>query len=205
MHHQRTSLRHAGWVRHERSGNGWLVTGYAGVIGLFALEPLLRGAGSAASLAASGDDKDTTRDITTAMAIAVVAPPFLRMLRFGRLPRSLALVGIGVQLAGLTTRAWSMRSLGSFYSRTLRVEARQEVVDTGPYRWIRHPGYAGSLLVWIGFALSSRSLPALILVTGLFSAVYRRRVLAEELLLRRDLPGYVTYTEHSKRLIPYVW
>lgn len=42
-------------------------------------------------------------------------------------------------------------------------------------------------------------------MTGLFSVVYRRRVLAEELLLRRDLPGYVAYSEHSKRLIPYVW
>jgi protein-S-isoprenylcysteine O-methyltransferase len=66
-------------------------------------------------------------------------------------------------------------------------------------------GYAGSLLVWIGFALSSRSLPALVLVTGLFSAVYRRRVLAEELLLRRDLPGYVHYSARTTRLIPYVW
>jgi protein-S-isoprenylcysteine O-methyltransferase Ste14 len=98
-----------------------------------------------------------------------------------------------------------MRSLGSFYSRTLRVEDAQHVVDTGPYRWVRHPGYAGSLLVWLGFALASRSVPAVVLVTGLFSAVYRRRIVAEEMLLRRDLSGYVTYTERTKRLVPHVW
>ncbi len=43
------------------------------------------------------------------------------------------------------------------------------------------------------------------LVTGLFSAVYRRRILAEELLLRRDLPGYVAYSERTDRLVPHVW
>jgi protein-S-isoprenylcysteine O-methyltransferase Ste14 len=190
------------------SDRHWLLAGYAGVGGMFALERVLRGEGgedSAASMAASGDDRNTTRDIGTAIAIAAAAPPILRMLPFGRLPRAFAAIGIGVQLAGLATRAWSMRSLGSFYSRTLRVENAQHVVDTGPYRWVRHPGYAGSLLVWLGFALASRSVPAVVLVTGLFSAVYRRRILAEELLLRRDLSGYVTYTERTKRLVPHVW
>ncbi|HEY4460247.1 MAG TPA: isoprenylcysteine carboxylmethyltransferase family protein [Pseudonocardiaceae bacterium] len=189
----------------EHQGNGWLLAGYVGVGGMFALERVLRGEGSAASMAASGDDRHTTRDIGTAIAIAATAPPILRMLPFGRLPKAFAAIGLGVQLAGLATRAWSMRSLGSFYSRTLRVEDEQHVVDTGPYRWVRHPGYAGSLLVWLGFALASRSVPAVVLVTGLFSAVYRRRILAEELLLRRDLPGYVTYTERTKRLVPHVW
>lgn len=192
-------------VIQKRPGIGWLLTGYAGVGGMLALERLLRGNGNAASLNASGDDQHTTRDLSTAIAIAVAAPPILRRVRFGGLPASAGAVGIGVQVAGLVTRAWAMRSLGSFYSRTLRVESEQTVVDTGPYQWVRHPGYTGSFLVWVGLALTSRSLPALVLVTGLFSAVYRRRVLVEERLLRRDLPGYVEYSERTKRLIPRIW
>ncbi|HJP75426.1 MAG TPA: isoprenylcysteine carboxylmethyltransferase family protein [Pseudonocardiaceae bacterium] len=189
----------------KSGGIRFLLAGYAGVGGMFALERVLRGEGNAASMAASGDDRHTTRDITAAIAVAAVAPPILRLLPFGRLPKGFAAIGLGMQLAGLATRAASMRSLGSFYSRTLRVEEKQHVVDTGPYRWVRHPGYAGSLLVWGGFALASRSLPAVVLVTGLFSAVYRRRILAEEMLLRRDLPGYVTYSENTDRLVPHVW
>lgn len=189
----------------DHQGRGWLLAGYAGVGSMFALERVLRGEGNAASLAASGDDRHTTRDIGAAVAIAATAPPILGLLPVGRLPRVFGAIGLGMQLAGVATRAWSMRSLGSFYSRTLRVEDEQHVVDTGPYRWVRHPGYAGSLLVWLGFALASRSLPAVVLVTGLFSAVYRRRILAEELLLRRDLAGYVTYTERTKRLVPRIW
>jgi protein-S-isoprenylcysteine O-methyltransferase Ste14 len=172
---------------------------------MLVLEGTLRGGGNAASLNASADDKHTTRELSAAIAIGAIAPPLVRLLPFGRLPRAFAAIGLGVQLAGLATRAWSMRSLGSYYSRTLRVEDEQQVVDTGPYRWVRHPGYAGALLVWVGFALASRSVPAVALVAGLFSAVYRRRILAEELLLRRDLPGYVTYIERTKRLIPGVW
>ena len=189
----------------KSGGTRFLLAGYAGVGGMIALERLLRGDGNAASLDASGDDQHTTRDLSAAIAIAAVAPPVLLLLPFGRLPKGFAAIGLGMQLAGLAVRAASMRSLGSFYSRTLRVEQEQHVVNTGPYQWVRHPGYAGSLLVWIGFALASRSLPAVVLVGGLFSAVYRRRILAEELLLRRDLPGYVTYSEHTDRLVPHVW
>ncbi len=99
-----------------------------------------------------------------------------------------------------------MRALGGSYTRTLRVEdGHQTVVDTGPYRWVRHPGYLGSLLTWVGFACTSSSAPVLALVAGLLGGVYRRRVVAEEQLLRRDLSGYTTYSERTKKLIPFVW
>jgi protein-S-isoprenylcysteine O-methyltransferase Ste14 len=98
-----------------------------------------------------------------------------------------------------------MRTLGASYSRTLRTAEAQGVVDDGPYRLIRHPGYAGSLLTWTGFALTSGSLPVVGVVTGLLGRAYRRRIAAEEALLRRDLPGYTEYSRRTKRLIPFIW
>jgi protein-S-isoprenylcysteine O-methyltransferase Ste14 len=98
-----------------------------------------------------------------------------------------------------------MHTLGRSYSRTLRVEDAQHTVERGPYRFVRHPGYAGSLLIWTGFALTSRSLPVVESVGGLLALAYQRRVAAEEALLRRDLPGYEAYTKRTKRLIPFVW
>jgi protein-S-isoprenylcysteine O-methyltransferase Ste14 len=94
---------------------------------------------------------------------------------------------------------------GGHYSRTLRSAAEQEVVDAGPYRLVRHPGYAGSLLTWTGFALTSRSLPVAALVAGLLGHAYQRRIGAEETLLRRDLPGYAAYSHRTKKIIPFVW
>ncbi len=98
-----------------------------------------------------------------------------------------------------------MRTLGASFSRTLRTEDAQRVVDDGPYRLIRHPGYAGSLLTWTGFALTSGSLSVVVVVTGVLGRAYRRRIAAEEVLLRRDLADYVEYSRRTKRVVPFIW
>jgi protein-S-isoprenylcysteine O-methyltransferase Ste14 len=59
-----------------------------------------------------------------------------------RLPRGAGSAGVALQAGGLALRAWSMHTLGAYYSRTLRSATGQGVVDTGPYRLVRHPGYA---------------------------------------------------------------
>ena len=98
-----------------------------------------------------------------------------------------------------------MRTLGTSYTRTLHTEGEQHVVDSGPYRLIRHPGYTGSLLTWTGFTLTSRSMPVIALVAGLLGRAYHRRIVAEEKLLQRDLPGYTAYSHRTKKLIPLLW
>lgn len=121
------------------------------------------------------------------------------------MPPAAAVIGLILQACGLTLRVWSMRTLGNFYTRTLRTIHDQRVVDTGPYRMIRHPGYAGALLVWIGLALTSRSAAATILVTALMGHAYQRRITAEENLLHRALPDYDDYAVRTKKLIPLAW
>jgi len=137
---------------------GWFLAGYAGVAGFFVIERWARQHGTAASLDASGDDQGTTRGIVTASIAAATMAPLLRHVPLRSLPRGAAPVGLALQGKGLALRVWSMRTLGASYSRTLRTDDARGVVDDGPYRLIRHPGYAGSLLTWTGFALSSRSL-----------------------------------------------
>jgi protein-S-isoprenylcysteine O-methyltransferase Ste14 len=196
---------------HRCRGRGearWLAVGYGGLAGFFVLERLLRHPGGPSSLKASGDDQGTTKMIIAAYGLAVDAPLLTRWLPGRPLPPVAAPAGLLVEATGLAWRAWSMRALGSSYSRTLRVvegKDHQTVVDAGPYRLIRHPGYLGSLLTWVGFALTSRRPPVVALIVGLLGVAYRRRIAAEEQLLRRDLPGYTTYSERTKKLIPFVW
>jgi protein-S-isoprenylcysteine O-methyltransferase len=175
------------------------------VAGFFAAEAATRQRGVASSLDASKDDAGTTRMIVASYVAAAALAPVLRRTRSPRLPRVVAPLGLGVEALGLGLRAWSMRTLGRAYTRTLRIEDAQKVVDSGPYTWVRHPGYAGSLLVWTGFALTSRSLPSVVAVGALLGTAYQRRILAEEALLRRELPGYDAYRARTKRLIPVVW
>ena len=184
---------------------GWFLAGYAGVAGFFVIERWARQHGTAASLDASGDDQGTTRGIVTASIAAATMAPLLRHVPLRSLPRGAAPVGLALQGKGLALRVWSMRTLGASYSRTLRTDDARGVVDDGPYRLIRHPGYAGSLLTWTGFALTSRSLPVIGMVTGLLGRAYRQRIVAEEAMLRRDLPGYAVYSSRTKRLVPFVW
>jgi len=192
--------------RPARTGTGWFIAGYAGVAGFFALEAVTRKPGSASSLHASPDDQGTTRMIGVAYGLAAELPLLLRRAPLPQLPRLVAPAGLILQATGLGLRASSMRRLGEFYSRTLRTEgAQHRVIETGPYRFIRHPGYTGSLLTWTGFALTSRSAPVVALVGGLMGRAYHQRITTEEDLLRRELPGYLDYSDHTKKLIPFIW
>lgn len=187
-----------------RNGRGWLLAGYAGLAGFFALEALTRKPGAASSMKAAPGDQGTTRMIVTGYALAAVAPALGRI-PGRRLAPAIGPVGLVLQAGGLALRTWSMRVLGSSYTRTLRTDDDQRVVDSGPYRLVRHPGYSGSLLTWTGFGLTSRSLPVILIVGALLGRAYRRRIVAEEQLLRRDLPGYAEYCGRTKRLVPHIW
>jgi protein-S-isoprenylcysteine O-methyltransferase len=189
-----------------RRVDSWLLAGYAGVTGFLVLEATTRRSGDAATLDASADDAGTTRALALGYALAGLSAPLLQRWPPVRpLPRTVRPTGLVIQAAGLGLRVWAMRTLDSSYSRTLKVTNAQDVVARGPYRTIRHPGYLGSLLIWLGFSLTSGSPTVLAAVVGLLGPTYARRMEAEERLLSAELPGYVDYCDHTARLIPRVW
>ncbi len=192
-------------IPERRGSTRWFLAGYLTLAGFFALEAATRERGTPSSLVATPDDQGTTRSIVLAYAVAGLAAPLLRLIPLRRLPRFVGPVGLAVEASGLALRAWSMRTLGRAYTRTLRAESEQLVVDTGPYALVRHPGYLGSIMTWFGFASTSRSLPVAALVGLLLGNAYRRRIDAEERLLGRDLPAYAGYMARTKRMIPYIW
>jgi protein-S-isoprenylcysteine O-methyltransferase Ste14 len=186
-------------------GRSWLLAGYLGAAGFFVQEVLLRQRGAASSLSASHDDRGTTRMLLVSSGVSYGMPLVLRRLPLPIMPRAAAATGLIMQACGFALRVWSMRTLGEFYTRTLRTTQHQHLVDTGPYRMIRHPGYAGALLVWTGLALTSRSAPATVLVAGLMGLAYQQRITAEERLLRRALPEYSDYSRRTHKVIPHAW
>jgi protein-S-isoprenylcysteine O-methyltransferase Ste14 len=188
-----------------RRGLRWFGAGAAGVSGFLAVEALVRTPGEASDLHAGNEDAGSTGGIAAATALAALSAPLLRRLPLRPLPRWCAPVGLLVLGAGLALRVWSMQTLAESYTRTLRVTNEQQVTERGPYRRVRHPGYAGSLLVWCGFGLTSGSAAVLGTVAFLLVPAYVRRMEAEERLLTQQLPGYAAYTERTTRLVPNVW
>jgi protein-S-isoprenylcysteine O-methyltransferase Ste14 len=111
------------------------------------------------------------------------------------------LLGVGMMLVWETFRA------NTFAAPQVRVQAErgQKVIDSGPYRYVRHPMYAGMALFLIGSPLVLGSLWGLagtaVLLLGL-----ALRTLGEERLLRADLEGYEAYTKATPwRIVPGVW
>jgi protein-S-isoprenylcysteine O-methyltransferase len=188
-----------------RRGRSWFVAGYAGVTGFMVLEATVRQRGTASDLRASHDDAASTRGIVAAYALAGLSAPLLRRLPVRPLPTFCAPLGLTVLLGGFLLRAWSMQTLSDAYTRTLRVTNEQRVIERGPYRRVRHPGYLGSLLIWTGFALSSGSAVVVGTVAALLVPAYVHRIGAEERLLERELPGYADYRGRTNRLVPLVW
>ena len=92
-----------------------------------------------------------------------------------------------------------------FAASVIQTEAGQTVADQGPYRLVRHPMYAVSLAVWFWLPLALGSFIALP-VAALMAPVIVLRLLNEEKVLQRDLPGYSEYCRRTPyRLIPFVW
>jgi len=117
--------------------------------------------------------------------------------------RIVALVGMAT---GLVMFYRAMRE-NRFFSAVVRIQDDRghRVVDSGPYRVVRHPGYAGLILVppFSGMALGSWVAVAIGLI---MSALVVRRVLFEDSFLRHNLDGYAAYAQRvPHRLVPGVW
>lgn len=109
------------------------------------------------------------------------------------------LVAVGYLLVFLVLRE------NSFASSTIEVASDQRVISTGPYALVRHPMYAGALLMFLGIPLALGSwwglLPGVALAAGLVA-----RLQDEEAYLVRNLPGYEAYRNAVRwRLVPGVW
>jgi protein-S-isoprenylcysteine O-methyltransferase Ste14 len=93
----------------------------------------------------------------------------------------------------------------TFTSATIEVAPDQKVVSTGPYALVRHPMYAGGLVLLLGMPIALGSWWGLLVIFATVPALIWRLV-DEEKFLARNLPGYVEYQEKVRyRLIPLVW
>jgi protein-S-isoprenylcysteine O-methyltransferase Ste14 len=121
------------------------------------------------------------------------------------LPDWFTYVGDAVIIAGVVVRQWAIAVLGRYFSGVIGVQQDQKVVDSGPYHYIRHPSYAGVLLILAGIAASMLSLVAVVAAILLFGFAYGYRMLVEERVLISELGGsYVEYMKRTKRVVPFL-
>ena len=140
------------------------------------------------------------------VAIYVVAGFDAVRYQWSTMPLWLWLPGLAIWLPGNALITWAM-GVNPFFEKTVRIQTERghHVIDTGPYRFVRHPGYLG----FSGWCLSTplllgswwSLLPALLSLAGL--AV---RTLLEDRTLHQELTGYREYASRTRyRLIPGIW
>jgi protein-S-isoprenylcysteine O-methyltransferase Ste14 len=121
-----------------------------------------------------------------------------------RVPAILSLLGDALAVLGIVIYFFVVRE-NRYAASTIAVVEGQTVISTGPYSIVRHPMYAGAVLVFLGAPLALGSWWGL-LFTPLFIGWFAWRLLDEERFLRANLSGYDEYMRTVRyRLVPYVW
>jgi protein-S-isoprenylcysteine O-methyltransferase Ste14 len=121
------------------------------------------------------------------------------------LPPWLTYVGDAMMIGGVALRQWAIAVLGRYFSGIIGVQRGQQVVEAGPYRLIRHPSYAGVLLILAGIAMSMLSGAAVAAAALIFGLTYGYRMRVEERVLVSELgDSYVDYMKRTKRVIPFL-
>jgi protein-S-isoprenylcysteine O-methyltransferase Ste14 len=118
----------------------------------------------------------------------------------------LKVVGFITFIAGFLLSTWAMVE-NRFFSSVVRIQKERGhvVCDTGPYQWVRHPGYLGGLIGWAGIPLFVGSLWGYIPVV-LIMVLYLIRTRLEDQTLQAELPGYQEFAQRTRvRLLPGIW
>lgn len=125
-------------------------------------------------------------------------------LRWFQVPAGVSIIGDGLVILGLYINFLVFKE-NSFGGATVQTFDAQQVISTGPYALVRHPMYAGVLVMMIGVPLALGSWGGLAFLVLLLPGLVWR-ILDEEKLLKKDLPGYADYTLKVRyRLVPYIW
>jgi protein-S-isoprenylcysteine O-methyltransferase Ste14 len=142
--------------------------------------------------------------ILLAFFALVVLPALDYRFAWSRVAPPVSILGDAVILLSFLFIFWVIR-VNSFAASNIQVEQDQRVIDRGPYSYVRHPMYAGAIWLFVGMPLALGSWWSLGLIVP-FMPVLLWRLLDEERILRRDLPGYTEYTRRVRfRLVPFVW
>jgi len=122
-------------------------------------------------------------------------------------PVSWTVVMTGLLLAGAGTiiRYSAIDTLGEQLSTHVEVRPNHKLVDTGLFRYVRHPGTTGAVILLVGAALILQAYYSIIYVVGFLGTFLVTRMFVEERHSAALLPGYREYMARTKRLIPFIF
>jgi protein-S-isoprenylcysteine O-methyltransferase Ste14 len=195
---------------------GWAYTGMSLVVLVLSRSLiLLKNPDMAIERAEAGKREDVKAWDKILLPVTAIYGPLVSWIiagldeRFGwtpDLPDYAQIIALGVIFLCSMVGTWAML-VNRFFSSHVRIQTDRghTVINTGPYRVVRHPGYASSILAWIAspvfFSSYWVAIPAVIVIILIII-----RTKLEDRTLQEELPGYHEYTERVHyRLMPGIW
>jgi len=117
-----------------------------------------------------------------------------------------AFIGIAIIILGIIIRLVAIKQLGRFFTVDVTIRKDHQLIETGLYRYLRHPSYTGSLLSFLGFGISLNNWLSFFIVflPPIFTFIYRINI-EEKVLTAQFGKQYSDYISRTKRLIPFVY
>lgn len=116
-----------------------------------------------------------------------------------------SLLGLALVFFGLGFRVYSISHLGKYFTSEVQILGDHQIIQTGPYKHLRHPSYTGAFIMSIGIALIFRSYAALLFCfLGFFPAYLYRIHNEEKALIQKFGEKYENYKTKTKGLIPFI-
>jgi protein-S-isoprenylcysteine O-methyltransferase Ste14 len=128
--------------------------------------------------------------------------------KFGRIePWNLFFaLGMVLMAIGLMIRVHSILTLKQFFTYTVAKVENQKIVETGLYRFVRHPGYLGQLIIFLGISLAmSNWLSVLLMMSAVIPGYLYRIKIEEKFLIEQLGEEYISYQKRTKRLLPILF
>jgi protein-S-isoprenylcysteine O-methyltransferase Ste14 len=142
----------------------------------------------------------------TGFTLAILLNPIIIGYFHYIFPGILFWIGVLLTLTGVFLRTLSVWTLRRFFTLSVQVGKEQKIVQSGPYRYLRHPAYTDSILTLLGIALSFRSPLGILSTIAIIAIVYGYRIHVEEKELKVKFGiSYAAYAKTTWRLLPYIW
>jgi protein-S-isoprenylcysteine O-methyltransferase Ste14 len=116
------------------------------------------------------------------------------------------MIGSILTIIGLIIRVTSILTLKQQFTYTVTKIDHHELIETGLYKWIRHPGYLGQLIIFLGISVSlSNWLSVLFMMVPVFLGYLNRVVVEEKFMTEQMGQKYLEYQKRTKKLIPKIF
>jgi protein-S-isoprenylcysteine O-methyltransferase len=143
--------------------------------------------------------------IVFVVIISFILPHFsvFRFLNFAAVNPVISCIGVIICLIGMVFNIWARQKLGKNWSQAASAKKEQELITSGPYRYVRHPMYAGGITACLGSAFVMGG--AWIFLFVILGGIFLWRVGVEDRIMEQQFPDeFPAYKQSTKALIPFV-